>query len=217
MKIVSYCASSGMARFACAQQGCRDCLEVLMAEHENLAWFMVSKQLTGSAEYADLQQEGRIGLWRAIVTFDPTRGVCFSTYACTIILRHVWQAVRVSRKATGWLEAKRAGDSLVYLLQTWQAEQIHQALAEALETLPEQQRTVLVWHYGLSGAPRQTLTQIGRTWHLTRERIRQIKEEALAQLRLPAYSIRLRTLCERRESEHYRQALRQNRKISRRR
>lgn len=210
MEIVSQCLASGVERFRCAQAGCRDCQEVLLAENENLAWVMVSRQLTGNAEYADLQQEGRIGLWRAIVTFDPSRETRFSTYACTIILRCVWQAVRKSRKAEGWLEAKRAGDSLELLLQRWQAEQIHQALEEELEVLPERLRTVLDLHYGLSGAPPQTLTQIGQDWQRSPERIRQLKEEALAYLRLPAFSIRLRTICERQERRHYRQALRQN-------
>ena len=210
MEIVSHCPVSGDARFRCAQAGCRDCLEALLYENRGLVWIMVSQQNTGKADYADLMQEARIGLWQAILHFDLGRGVRFSTFACTIILRNVWRAAHISLRAEGFLEARRAGDSLELLLQTWQTEQIHQALEEELEVLPERLRTVLDLHYGLSGAPPQTLTKIGKEWQRSRERIRQLKEEALAYLRLPAFSIRLRTICERQERRHYRQALRQN-------
>jgi len=210
MEIVSHCPVSGDARFRCAQAGCRDCLEALLYENRGLVWIMVSQQNTGKADYADLMQEARIGLWQAILHFDLGRGVRFSTFACTIILRNVWRAAHISLRAEGFLEARRAGDSLELLLQTWQTEQIHQALEEELEVLPERLRTVLDLHYGLSGTPPQTLTKIGQEWQRSRERIRQLKEEALAYLRLPAFSIRLRTICERQERRHYRQALRQN-------
>lgn len=210
MKIVSYCPTSGDARFACAQAGCRDCLEALLCEHKALVWTLVMKQRTGKVEYPDLEQEGWIGLWQAILHFDLGRGVRFSSYACKVILLRVWGIANRSIKADGWLEAQRAGDSLDLLLRVWQAEQIHQALIEGLDALPERWRRVLELHYGLTGEDPQNLAKIGRAWGLSRERMRQLKEKALAQLRLPALSIRLRTICEHQERWHYRQALRRN-------
>jgi len=210
VEIVSYCSTSGDARFACAQAGCRDCVEVLLYENSGLIWTMIARQLPGNAEYADLYQEARLGLWRAILYFDTSRGIRFSTFACIAIWRGVRQAVQRSWKAEGWLEAKRAGDSLELLLRVWEAEQIHQTLGEELDALPERCRRVIELHYGLNGEEPQTLAKIGRTWKLSRERIRQLKEEALAQLRQPVFSIRLRTICERQACKDYRQALRQN-------
>ena len=210
VEIVSYCSTSGDARFACAQAGCRDCVEALLYENSGLAWMMIARQLPGNAEYADLYQEARLGLWRAILYFDASRGVRFSTFACIAIWRGVRQAVQRSWKAEGWLEAKRAGDSLELLLRVWEAEQIHQTLGEELDALPERCRRVIELHYGLNGEEPQTLAKIGRAWKLSRERIRQLKEEALAQLRRPVFSIRLRTICERQACKDYRQALRQN-------
>jgi RNA polymerase sigma factor (sigma-70 family) len=210
MEIVSYCSTSGDARFTCAQAGCRDCVEALIYENSGLAWTMIARQLSGNAEYADLHQEALLGLWRAILYFDTSRGIRFSTFACIAIFRGVRQAVQHSWKAEGWLEANRAGDSLELLLREWQAEQIHQALGEELDALPERCRQVIDLHYGLTGEEPQTLAKIGRAWKLSRERIRQLKEEALAQLRQPVFSIRLRTICERQACKDYRQALRQN-------
>jgi RNA polymerase sigma factor (sigma-70 family) len=210
MEIVSYCSTSGDERFSCAQAGCKDCVEALLYENNGLAWTMIARQLSGNAEYADLHQEALLGLWRAILYFDTSRGIRFSTFACIAIFRGVRQAVQHSWKAEGWLEANRAGDSLELLLREWQAEQIHQALGEELDALPERCRQVIDLHYGLTGEEPQNLAKIGRAWKLSRERIRQLKEEALAQLRQPAFSIRLRTICERQERKDYRQALRQN-------
>jgi RNA polymerase sigma factor (sigma-70 family) len=184
-------------------------VEALMGEHHGLVWWMVSRQGVGKAEYADLVQEGRIGLWQAILHFDPGRSVAFSSYACVVIRNRVWTAVRRSLKAQGWLAYERAADSLEVLLAVWQREQVRQALEEALALLPERLRQVIVLHYGWSGAAPCNLAQIGRAWGLSRERIRQLHEQALSLLRLPGISIRLRSLCERAERDDYRQALHQ--------
>ena len=185
-------------------------MRILMREHSGLVYRMVMHQAAGKMEYADLFQEGRIGLWQAILHYEVERGAAFSSYACVVIQHQVWAAVRRSLKAEGWLAGKRAGDSLEVLIRIWQQEQIQQALREELELLPEPLRQVIELHYGLSGAAPQNLAQIGRAWGLCRERMRQLRNEALALLRLPALSIRLRSLCERQERRHYHQAQRQN-------
>lgn len=56
-------------------------------------------------------------------------------------------------------------------------------LQEVLETLSERERNILSLRFGLSGDSPQTLEQVGEQYGLTRERIRQIQEEALLRLR----------------------------------
>jgi RNA polymerase primary sigma factor len=56
-------------------------------------------------------------------------------------------------------------------------------LGRALGTLPERERRVLTMYFGLSGDEPMTLDAIGDELHLTRERIRQIKEKAIDRLR----------------------------------
>ena len=46
----------------------------------------------GGIDYADLVQEGRIGLWLAILHYDPARGYAFSIYAWTAIRYRLWRA-----------------------------------------------------------------------------------------------------------------------------
>jgi len=210
MRIVLECPSKGVVRFACAQAGCGACMRTLLREYSGLVYRMVNRQAAGKVECADLFQEGRIGLWQAIVHYEVGRGVAFSSYACVVIQHQLWQAVRRSQKAEGWLEAEGWEEGLDRVVRVWQQEQIHQALGEELEILPQRLRGVIELHYGWSGGVPQNLAQIGRGWGLSRERLRQLHEEALSLLRLPALSIQLRSLCERGQRSHYRQTLRQH-------
>jgi RNA polymerase primary sigma factor len=57
-----------------------------------------------------------------------------------------------------------------------------EAVREALEVLSYRERRVLELRYGLGRAHPQTLDEIGRTFNVTRERIRQIERHALKKL-----------------------------------
>jgi RNA polymerase primary sigma factor len=56
-------------------------------------------------------------------------------------------------------------------------------LQEVLATLNERERTILNMRFGLDGESPKTLEEVGEHYRLTRERIRQIQEEALTRLR----------------------------------
>lgn len=109
-------------------------------------------------------------------------------------------------RAEGWLEPQRAGDSLSVILASWQQEQLHQALQEELGCLPESLRQVIELAYGLDGQPPLNLAAIGRRLRVTREWVRQMRNEALGLLRLPAFSLGLRNLYEQDSRAAYRQA-----------
>lgn len=56
----------------------------------------------------------------------------------------------------------------------------------ALDALDERERVILILRFGLGGEEPQTLEQIGEHFGLTRERIRQMQNRALAKLRHPS-------------------------------
>ena len=66
------------------------------------------------------------------------------------------------------------------------------ALRKILGTLPSRQRQVLELRYGLSGQHPQTLEEVGQTFNVTRERIRQIERQSLLKLVAPAEAVNLR-------------------------
>jgi RNA polymerase primary sigma factor len=67
---------------------------------------------------------------------------------------------------------------------TLQNESLHRLLA----TLSTRQRQIVELRYGLDGQAPRTLDDIGRTFNITRERIRQIENQSLTKLRALAIS-----------------------------
>jgi RNA polymerase sigma factor (sigma-70 family) len=173
--------------------------------------WVARRQYPGQADYVDLIQEGRIGLWQAILHYDPGRGYHFSSYAWEAIRHQIWHAVGQASQAESEREGQPGGDILAEIIAAWQAEQIRQAIQAELACLPERMRQVIALAYGLAGDAPLSLAAIGRQLGLSRERVRQIRNEALVLLRLPALSLRLRSLSEHASRSAYRQALRLNR------
>src|SRR5450756_143915 len=72
----------------------------------------------------------------------------------------------------------------------------HQLLKEqveaVLDSLTGRERRVLQLRFGLEDGRARTLEEVGKEFHLTRERIRQIETEALRKLRHPSRSRKLR-------------------------
>jgi RNA polymerase primary sigma factor len=58
----------------------------------------------------------------------------------------------------------------------------HEALRKSLENLGYRERRVLELRYGLGGEHPRTLDEVGRTFNVTRERIRQIEHHSLTKL-----------------------------------
>ncbi len=67
-------------------------------------------------------------------------------------------------------------------------------LVRALETLDHREQTVLVLRYGLDAQPPRTLSDVGSTLGITRERVRQIETRALGKLRHPSTAYDLTSL-----------------------
>ena len=67
-----------------------------------------------------------------------------------------------------------------------------EALREALENLSYRERRVLELRYGLGGEHPRTLEQVGHTFNITRERIRQIENQSLKKLQRLAEAQKLR-------------------------
>ncbi|HEY5579095.1 MAG TPA: sigma factor-like helix-turn-helix DNA-binding protein, partial [Acidimicrobiia bacterium] len=67
-------------------------------------------------------------------------------------------------------------------------------LMEALGVLDPEEREVLVLRFGLDDTEPRTLSDVGKIFNLTRERIRQIEGRALSKLRHPSCAFDLEAL-----------------------
>jgi RNA polymerase sigma factor (sigma-70 family) len=195
---------TGVALFCQAQEGCRDSLARLMAAHEGLVHAVVRKQVLGCLPFAEALQAGRIGLWRAILGFDPERGHAFSTYAWTCIMHRVWREVKLAERAQGqagkYLPLGEAASSIGEdgdPAHAWAALAVYSALWDLIARLPERLRIVVLARYELTGQPQGFYAQIGAGLGVSGERARQLHTEALIWLRQPAHSQQLRSLLDR--------------------
>ena len=68
----------------------------------------------------------------------------------------------------------------------------NEALRDVLNSLSYRERRVLELRYGLGGEHPRTLDEVGRTFNVTRERIRQIENQSLQKLASLAEAQRLR-------------------------
>jgi RNA polymerase primary sigma factor len=76
------------------------------------------------------------------------------------------------------------------------AGELGKLVAEALADLTPREQRILRMRFGLGGASEHTLQEVGETFGVTRERIRQIEAKALEKLRRPDRSRKLRTFVE---------------------
>jgi RNA polymerase primary sigma factor len=67
-----------------------------------------------------------------------------------------------------------------------------ETVTQVLDTLTPREHRVLTLRFGLENNRVRTLEEVGREFHVTRERIRQIESKALTKLRHPVRSIHLR-------------------------
>jgi len=199
-------APEGPMLYACAQAGCQACVERLLRQHAGLVHWVIRRDCHSALPYGELLHEGQIAVWQAIRRYDPARGLAFSTYAVPAIRHRLWAAVAQAQRPQGYQALTAAPDPAEAAAQTWQRQAVHAALQELLAWLPERSYHIMVAAYGLDGQPPLSLAAIGRLYGLSRERVRQIRNDALVLLRLPALSGRLRRLCDHSDRAAYQRA-----------
>lgn len=197
--------------FRQAQAGDAASLDHLMQLHDGLVHHLLRQQWPGNLTYGEVLQEGRMGLWQAILHFDPDRGVAFSSYAAVAIIRHIWRAVRRARGAaldTDQSTTGEVGDPHGEVEQ----HEVRAVLQALVDTLPPQQRRIVRAYYGLDGQGGRSMGELGRLWGCSRQAIHYHLQRARVHLRHPAFSAALRVLLDRQRRADYLAALRPRRR-----
>jgi RNA polymerase sigma factor (sigma-70 family) len=207
---VSHCTTisdKDANQFGQAQAGDAKSLEQLMRTHEGLVHHVVHQQWRGRLGYEEAVHAGRIGLWRAIVGFDPERGNAFSSYASVAIARHVWRAVELAEREEWTARVSAFAASCLDPGAEVLAWEINATLHAMVEHLPPKQRWVVCTYYGLDGWGGCTLAQLGGRLGCSRQAVHYHLHKALVSLRHPVFSAVLRALLGHNRREDYLQAL----------
>jgi RNA polymerase primary sigma factor len=232
------------------KNGCHRSMELLVKANLRFVVSVAKQYQNQGLSLPDLINEGNMGLIKAALRFDETRGFKFISYAVWWIRQSILQALaeqsRIVRlplnkvglsnrisKAYQQLEqefereptpeelstlleidveeiaatlginsrhvsmdspiADGEDGTLADLLENPNAERTDQALVHneslkveierTLKTLTERQKDVLCYFFGIGIDHPLSLEDIGERFHLTRERVRQIKDKAISKLR----------------------------------
>ncbi|WP_432798828.1 sigma-70 family RNA polymerase sigma factor [Poriferisphaera sp. WC338] len=166
----------------------------------NLALVLAMAKRTRMSEvdFADLVSEGNMALLRAVDKFDAARGFKFSTYACRAILKAFSRSgVKLSKyrqlfptafdpalERSNFQEEKNASheDDCV--------DEVQKILHDNRAELSEIEIEVIRHRFGIDKPkidkeePKgMTLEQVGKVIGVTKERVRQIQNKALAKIR----------------------------------
>jgi RNA polymerase sigma factor (sigma-70 family) len=172
----------------------KDLCDLIARANLALVLAMARQTRIRDMENSELVSEGNLALLRAVAAFDVSRGVKFASYACRVILRSFSRlAARTRRyRATFPTEfvpamersdysdtrhAEREEDTLEGLRGVLRA---NRAGLSAIE------RTVIQTRFAIDGgtsATELTLEAVGRSIGLSKERVRQIQNQALPKLR----------------------------------
>lgn len=182
-----------------AQEGDRDCYNILLGRHRGLILSLLrTYHLENAADRDDFIQIGYIALWESIKKYDETRGAGFCTFAFLCIQRNLHDAARqlFSDKNrsivnfTEWRKAVGAEDSDVFDIidhatlspesATIDKEDHDELHAFLKEHLTDRQYTVLILQsYNLSyeeiaNALHITVKQVDNTLQAVRKKLRSI-------------------------------------------
>ena len=161
--------------------------EYLVERNLGLAYSTIARFRSPEVDDDDLRSDALFALVRAVDKFNPRKGFRFSTYACIAIERALVNRRRragthrrlfpVTHDVT-FEQAERIDSGADLYI-----ERLHRALDQNLGELTAWESRILAQRFPPESRTRLTLKEIGDATGLSKERIRQIQNNALRKLR----------------------------------
>lgn len=162
--------------------------------------FNIARKYAGKGiPISDLISEGNLGLVKAIEKFDTTKDVKFITYAVYWVREYMSASIRknYSRADLTLIEdlqdtakkndAKQIANTKIYDIEDEECDDgKDKMIDELLCVLNDKEKNIMEFTYGLYGHKPLTFQEIGKKYHISSERVRQIKIEALDKVRMVA-------------------------------
>jgi RNA polymerase primary sigma factor/RNA polymerase sigma factor len=134
----------------------------------------------------ELISDGNLTLIRAVDSFDTHKGNRFSTYATFALMKGF--ARSVSEMLAEGRDAAHGDAYLASLPETESSRPVadfadRDEVGQLMSRLEGRERDVISAHYGLSEGRPATYEQVGSRMGLSKQRVRQIEQSALAKMR----------------------------------
>ena len=167
--------------------------EYLVRTNLALVLAMAKRTRLGQADFAEIVSEGNMALLRAVDKFSVDRGFKFSTYACRAILKAFSRtALKASRHRTRFpvefepdLEKSDWSDRRRETIEEECIDELKHIVDRNLADLTHVEQTVIRRRFNWQEQAESPLTleEVGRIIGVTKERVRQIQNKALAKIR----------------------------------
>jgi RNA polymerase sigma factor (sigma-70 family) len=167
--------------------------EYLVRTNLALVLAMAKRTRLGETDFAEIVSEGNMALLRAVDKFNVERGFKFSTYACRAILKAFSRtAMKSSRHRTRFpvefepdLEKSDWSDRKRDMVEEDCVDELKQIVDRNLAELSDVEQTVIRRRFNWEQQEESPLTleEVGKIIGVTKERVRQIQNKALAKIR----------------------------------
>ena len=164
--------------------------------------FHIARRFRGrGVSMSDLISEGNIGLMKAIERFDMSKDVKFITYAVFWVKERMMSSIKAnsSRIDSSLLDDFKDADSnddcnnlikdKVNDVEDEETSHSREDLLDGLMcVLNDKEKKIMEFSYGLCGNKEMSFQEIGKKYHISSERVRQIKLRSLDKIRMTAIS-----------------------------
>jgi len=167
--------------------------EYLVRTNLALVLAMAKRTRLGDVDFAEIVSEGNMALIRAVDKFDVGRGFKFSTYACRAILKAFSRtSLKSSKHRTRFpvefepdMEKSDWADRRRDMVEEDCIDELKTIVDRNLADLSNVEQTVIKRRFNWQQAQESPLTleEVGKIIGVTKERVRQIQNKALAKIR----------------------------------
>jgi len=167
--------------------------EYLVRTNLALVLAMAKRTRLGDVDFAEIVSEGNMALIRAVDKFNVDRGFKFSTYACRAILKAFSRTALKASRHKSRFPVEFEPDMEKSDWQDRRRDQVEEDCIDELKAIVDRnladlssiEETVIRRRFNWQQQEEQTLTleEVGRIIGVTKERVRQIQNKALAKIR----------------------------------
>lgn len=168
--------------------------EYLVRTNLALVLAMAKRTRLGEVDFAEIVSEGNMALLRAVEKFNVERGFKFSTYACRAILKAFSRTAQKSSRYRTRFPVEFEPDMEKSDWQDRRRDMVEEDCIDELKTIVDRnladlsnvEQTVIRRRFNWQQKEEDPLTleEVGKIIGVTKERVRQIQNKALAKIKL---------------------------------